>query len=92
MKSWLEKNRIEIYSTHSKGKTVISERFIRTLKNKIYKYMTSISKSVYIDKFDDIVNKHNHTYHSTIKMKPVDVRSNTYIDSSKEINDKNAKF
>ena len=54
--------------------------------------MTSISKSVYIDKFDDIVNKHNHTYHSTIKMKPVDVKSNTYIDSSKEINDKNAKF
>ena len=92
MKSWLEKVGIEIYSTHSKGKTVISERFIRTLKNKIYKYMTSISKSVYIDKLDDIVNKYNHTYLSTIKMKPVDVKSNTYIDSSKEINDKNAKF
>ena len=92
MKSWLEKNGIEIYSTHSKGKTVISERFIKTLKNKIYKYMTSISKSVYIDKLDDIVNKYNHTYLSTIKMKPVDVKSNTYIDSSKEINDKNAKF
>ena len=92
MKSWLEKNGIEIYSTHSKGKTVISERFTRTLKNKIYKYMTSISKSVYIDKLDDIVNKYNHTYLSTIKMKPVDVKSNTYIDSSKEINDKNTKF
>ena len=92
MKSWLEKNGLEIYSTHSKGKTVISERFIRTLKNKIHKYMTSISKSVYIDKLDDIVNKYNHTYFSTIKMKAVDVKSNTYIDSSKEINDKNAKF
>ena len=54
--------------------------------------MTSISKNVYIDKLDDIVNKYNNTYHSTIKMKPVDVKSNTYIDSSKEINDKNPKF
>ena len=53
--------------------------------------MTSISKNVYIDKLDDIVNKY-HTYHSTIKMKPVDVKSNTYIDSSKEINNKDPKF
>ena len=86
MKSWLEKNGIEMYSTHNEGKSVIAERFIRTLKNKIYKYMTSISKNVYIDKLDDIVNKYNNTYHSTIKMKPVDVKSSTYIDSSKEIN------
>ena len=92
MKSWLEKNDIEMYSTHNEGKSVIAERFIRTLKNKIYKYMTSISKNVYIDKLDDIVNKYNNTYHSTIKMKPVDVKSNTYIDSSKEINDKDPKF
>ena len=92
MKSWLEKNGIEMYSTHNEGKSVIAERFIRTLKNKIYKYMTSISKNVYIDKLDDIVNKYNNTYHSTIKMKPVDVKSNTYIDSSKEINDKDPKF
>ena len=54
--------------------------------------MTSVSKNVYIDKLDDIVNKYNNTYHSTIKMKPVDVKSNTYIDSSKEINDKDPKF
>ena len=54
--------------------------------------MTSISKNVYIDELDDVVNKYNNTYHSTIKMKPVDVKSNTYIDSSKEINDKNPKF
>ena len=92
MKSWLEKNDIEMYSTHNEGKSVIAERFIRTIKNKIYKYMTSISKNVYIDKLDDIVNKYNNTYHSTIKMKPVDVKSNTYIDSSKEINDKDPKF
>ena len=56
-----------------------AERFIRTLKNKIYKYLTSISKSVYIDKLDDIVNKYNNTYHKTIKMKPIDVKDNTLI-------------
>ena len=55
MQSWLEKNAIEIYSIHIEGKSVITERFIRTLKNKIYKYMTSISKNMYIDKSDDIV-------------------------------------
>ena len=65
-----------MYSTHNEGKYVIVERFIRTLKNKIYKYMTSISKNVYIDKLGDIVNKYNNTYHSTIKMKPVDLKSN----------------
>ena len=54
--------------------------------------MTSISKNVYIDKLDDIVNKYSNTYHSTIKMKPVDVKSNTYIGSSKEVNNKNPKF
>ena len=79
-------------SLHNEEKSVVAERFLRTLKNKIYKYMTSISKNVYIDKLDDIVNKYNNTYHSTIKMKPVDVKSSTYIDSSKEINDKDPKF
>ena len=92
MKSWLEKNAIEMYSAHNEGKSVIAERFIRTLKIKICKYMTSISKNVYIDKLDDIVNKYNNTYHSTIKMKPVDVKSNTNIDSSKEFNEKDSKF
>ena len=92
MKSWLEKNHIGIYSTHNEGKSVVAERFNRTLKNKIYKYMNSISKNVYINKSDDIVNKYNNTYHSTIKMKSVDVKSTTYIDSSKEINNKDSKF
>ena len=72
-------------STHNEGKSVVAKRFIRTLKNKIYKYMMSVSKNVYIDKLDDIVDKCNKTYHSTIKMKSVDVKSNTYIDSSKGI-------
>ena len=75
MKSWLEKNSIDIYSTHNEGKFVVTERFIRTLKNKIYKYMTSISKNMYINKLDDIVNKYNNTYHIKIKMYPADVKS-----------------
>ena len=73
MKSWMQNNDIEMYSTHNKEKFFVAERFIRTLKNKIYKYMTSMSKHVYIDKLDDIVNKCNNTYHRSIKMKPVDV-------------------
>ena len=73
-----------MYSTHNEGKLVIAERFIRTLKNKIYKYIASISKNIYIDKLDDIVDKYNNTYHSIIKMKPIDVKSSTYIDSSRK--------
>ena len=91
IKSWLEKNDIETYSTHNEGESVVVQRFIRTLK-KNYKYMTSISQNVFIDKLDDLVNKYNNSYHCMIKMKPIDVKSNTYIDSSKEINDKNPKF
>ena len=68
-----------MYSTHNEGKSVVAERFIRMLKSKIYKYMTSISKNVYIDKLDDIVNEYNNTYHTTIKMKPIDVKDNTLI-------------
>ena len=71
---------------HNKGKSVVAERFILTLKNKIYKYVTSIPKNGYIDKLDDIVNKYNNTCHKTIKMKPIDVKPSAYIDSSKEIN------
>ena len=81
-----------MYSTHNEGKSVIAEQFIITLKNKIYKYLTSVSNNVYIDRLDDIVNKYNNIYHNTIEMKPVDVKSNTNIDSSKEINDKDPKF
>ena len=92
MKSWLEKNGTEMYSRHNEGKSVVAERFVRTLKNKNYKYMTSIPKNEYIDELDDIVKKYNNTYHNTIKMKPVDVKSNTYIDSSKEINHQDPKF
>ena len=81
-----------MYSIHNEGKSLVVERFIRTLKAKIYKYMTSVSKNVYINKLDDTVNKYNNTYHRTIKMKPVDVEDNTYIDFEKEVNDKDPKF
>ena len=88
----LEDNDIEMYSTYNEGKSVAAERFIRTLNNKIYKHMTAVSKNVYIDKLDDIVNEYNNTYHRTIKMKPIEVKNNTYIDSIKEVNDKDSKF
>ena len=81
-----------MYSTHNEGKFVVAERFIRTLKTKIYKYMTSISKNVYIDKLNDIVNEYNHKSHRTIKMKPADVKDNAYIDFGKEVNNKDCKF
>ena len=69
MKSWLQDDNIEMYSTDNEEKSFVTERFIRTLKAKIYKYTTSMSKNVYIDKLDDIVNKCNNTYHRAIKMK-----------------------
>ena len=74
-----------MYSANNEGKSVIAERFIRMLKNKIYKYMTSIPKNVYIDKLDGIVKKYNNNYHTSIKMKPDDVKDNTYIDFKKEV-------
>ena len=92
MKSWLEKNDMQMYSTHNVVKSVVPEIFIRTSKNKIFKYMSSILKNVHIDILDDIVNKYNNTYHRTIKIKPVDIKSSTYIDSSKEINYQDPKF
>ena len=78
-KKWLKDNDIEMYSIHNEGKSVVAERFIRTLKTKIYKNMTSESKSLYIDKLDDVVGEYNNTYHRTIKMKPIDVKDNAYI-------------
>ena len=82
----MKDNDIEIYSIHNEGKFFVAERFIRTLKTKIYKYITSITKNVYIDKLDDIVGEYNNTYHRAIKMKPIDVKDNVYIDFKKEVN------
>ena len=79
MKSWLQDNDIEMFSTHNGGKSVVAARFIWTVKNKMYQYMTSISKNVYINKLDDIVHKYNNTYHSTMIMKPFDVNLSIYF-------------
>ena len=93
IKSWFQDNNIEMYSTRNEDTSVFAERVIRILKNKIYKYttsmsrneyMTSMSKNVYIHELDDKVSKYNSIYHRTIQMKPVVVKSSTYIDFSKE--------
>ena len=85
-KKWLSHNDIIMYSTFTKGKSVAAERFIRTLKNKWYKHMAATGKNVYYDVLDDVINKYNNTKHSTIKMKPKDVRDNkrVYIDEHNE--------
>ena len=70
MKSWSQDDDIKMYLTHIEGKSVVADRSIRTLKYKIYKYITSVSKNLYINELNDIVNKYNNTYHSAIKMKP----------------------
>ena len=90
-KKWLDDNDIKMYSTYNEGKSVVAERFIRTLKHKIYKHKTVVSKNVYFDVLDDIVDKYNNTYHS-IKMKPIDVKSNSYAEYNVDSNDKDPKF
>ena len=92
IKDFLKINNIEIYSTHNQGKSVVAERFIRTLKNKIFKHMTAISKNIYFDALDDIVNKYNNTVHRTIKMKPIDVTSDSFAEYNDDSNKKNPKF
>ena len=78
-KKCLSDNDIIMYSTDNEGKSVVAERFIRTLKSKLYKHMTAIGKNVYYDVLDDLVNKYNNTKHSTIKMKPIDVGNNKRV-------------
>ena len=81
-----------MYSTYNEGKSVVAERFIRTLKNKIFKHMTAISKNVYFDVLDDIVNKYNNTVHRTIKMKPIDVTSDSNDEYNEDSNETKPKF
>ena len=82
--SFLKINNIEMYSTFNEGKPVVAERFIRTLKNKIFKHMTAISKNVYFDVLDGIVNKYNNTVNKTIKMKPIDVTDDSFVEYNEE--------
>ena len=81
-----------MYSIHNEGKFVVAERFIRTLKNKIYKHMTAISKKEYFVVLNDIVHKYNNTYQKTIKMKPIDVKSDSFAKYNEESNKKDPKF
>ena len=81
-----------MYSTYNEGRPVVAERFIRTLKNKIFKHMTAILKNVYFDVLDDIVDKYNNTVHRIIKMKPVDVTSDFYAEYNEDSNEKHPKF
>ena len=88
---WLSDNDINMYSTYNEGKSVVAERFIRTLKNKLYKHMIATGKKVYYDVLDNVVNIYNNTEHSTVTMKPIDVGDNNkraYID---EHNEKDSK-
>ena len=85
-KRFLKVNNIKMYSTYNKGKSVVAEGFIRTLKNKIFKHMTAISKTVYFDVLDDSVKKYNNTVHGTIKIKPIDVTSDSYAEYNEDFN------
>ena len=81
-----------MYSTFNEGNSAVAERFIRTLKNKIFKHITATSKNVYIDRLIDIVNKYNNTVHKTIKMKPIDVTGDSYAACNEDFNKKGPKF
>ena len=73
---------LKIFWRYNEGKSTVAERFSRTLKNKIFKHMTAISKNIYFDVLDDIVNKYNNTVHITIKMKPTDITDDFYVESN----------
>ena len=90
-KSFLKENDIEMYSTHNEGKSVVAERFIKTLKNKIYKHMT-IGKNVYFNVLYNIVNKYDNSIRSSIKMKPKDVKDDSFVEYIEESNKKDPKF
>ena len=81
-----------MYSAYNEAKSVVAERFIRTLKNKIFKRVTAISKNIYFDVLDDIDNKYNNTIHKTIKMKPIDVMGDSYAEYNQDFNKKDPKF
>ena len=81
-----------MHSTHNKGKSVVADRFIRTLKNKIYKHMTAVLKNVYFDILNDSVDKYNNTCHRTIKIKLIDVKPDSHAEYRVESNEKGPKF
>ena len=91
-KKMLQDNEKIMYSTSNEGKSVVAERFIRALKNKIYKHMTAVSKNVYFDVLDDILDEYNNIYHRTIKMKPIDVKKDSFAEYNEESHKRVSKF
>ena len=76
----------EMYSAFNEGKSVVAEIIIRTQKSKIYKHTTAASKNVYFDVLDDIVDEYNNSFHKTIKMKPINVKSDSYSKYNEDSN------
>ena len=91
-KKWLSDNDIITYSTYNEGKSVVAERYIKTLKNELYKHMTATGKNIYYDVLDDVVNEYNNNKHNTIKMKPIDVKNNNKSVDIDEYNEKDSRF
>ena len=91
-KDFLKINNIEMYSTYNEGKSVVAERFIRTLKNKIFKHMTAIQQNICFDVLHDIVDKYNSTVHRTIKVKSIEVTDDYYAEYNEIANKKYPKF
>ena len=92
LKRLLKINDIKMYSKYDEGKSVVAERFIRALKNKIFKHMSAILKNIYFDALDDIVNKYKNTAHRTKKSKPIYVTSDSYAEYNEDSNKKDLKF
>ena len=88
----MKENNIEMYWTYNEGKSVVTERFIKTLKNKIFKHITAVSRNVYFDVLDDTVDNNNNTFHRIIEMKPIDVKSDCYAEYNVDSNEKDPKF
>ena len=91
-KDFLKRNNTEMYSTYNEGKSIVTERFIRTLKNKIFKDMTATSKNLYFDVLDDIADKYKNTVHRTITMKAIDITGDSYGEYNEDSNKKDPKF
>ena len=81
-----------MYSTYNERKSVVAERFIRTLKNKIFKHMAAVSKNIYFNTLDGVVNKYNNTVYGSIKMKPTDFTSDSYAEYNEDSNKKDPKL
>ena len=88
----LKENHIEMYSAYNEGKSVVTQRFIRTFKNQIFKHMTAASKNVYFDALNGSVNKYNNTFCRTVKIKPIDIKPDSYAEQNVDSNEQKSKI